>query len=93
MISIMKLIPAGEVKLPSTSPVWDLTKGLTEVFDDGKDMIVLDVIWFLEWGIGEADKVADGAQFVQRQRLVSALDSDPECAGWKDVKLLYIWPA
>lgn len=89
----MKQIPAGEVNISSTSPIWDLlTEDLVEVYHHGdKDMIVLDTEWFLI-KISEAEPEFDIAGNQQRIKLESALDSDPECEGWRALKLLYILP-
>lgn len=93
----MQMINAAKVTI-TNAVTWNLILGLIEVFDDeSKDMAFIDVKWHLEFlkedSINDAVTTVDGiSEHTQRMELSKALDDEPDCRGWREMDVIYLWP-
>ena len=87
----MEKIPAGQVSILSSSPIWKLVELSVHGFSDSfHDSALLDAKWLRDW-IKE-DQGEQPEDTAKRGALAEALDKEPECEGWRDIDLLYIHP-
>lgn len=85
-------LSASKILLPH-APLREIAaiKGCWSFQHESSDPFVIDVGWLEEQA--EEDPETDPDSSKEAIAIMALLDALPQCDGWRDMDLLYLWPA